>query len=309
MKLLLIRHAESEHNIAGLLYAILFGSLWPSLLTIGSAGVTDSALTNHGVLQTQRLGSYLADRHRFTQVFSSDLRRAYMTAKAIEDAQKSKHTDVGDMTVVQLELLREQDFGSFECMPWSSKRSEITTDKLPKPEDAGFRPKETSEAMAKRADIFLDDYILPQLAIDHELEGIVAVVSHGLMLAVLWKSLLARFGPHTVSLEAEISNKADFRPLEYLPGWSNTGYVELHMVKTSESAAESIPCSEDASAPASNDRPAKLPGWRMVVQSVNRKDHLSNLKRTRGGVGSSTYDTRQKNLEGYFKKPRVTVKD
>src|ERR1700722_4741257 len=168
MKLLLFRHAETEHNIAGLLYVILFGSLWPSLLTIHSAGVTDSALTNHGVLQTQRLGSYLADRHRFTQVFSSDLRRAYMTAKAIEDAQKSKHTDVGDMTVVQLELLREQDFGSFECMPWSSKRSEITTDKLPKPEDAGFRPKETSEAMAKRADIFLDDYILPQLAIDHE---------------------------------------------------------------------------------------------------------------------------------------------
>ena len=233
-----------------------------------------------------------------------------MTAKAIEDAQKSKHTDVGDMTVVQLELLREQDFGSFECMPWSSKRSEITTDKLPKPEDAGFRPKETSEAMAKRADIFLDDYILPQLAIDHEQESIVAVVSHGLMLAVLWKSLLAHFGPGTVSLGAEISIKTGSRPLEYLPGWSNTGYVELHMAKTSApAAAESIPCSEDTLAPASNDKSAKLPGWRMVVQSVNRKDHLSNLKRTRGGVGSSTYDTRQKNLEGYFKKPRVTVKD
>jgi hypothetical protein len=232
-----------------------------------------------------------------------------MTAKAIEDAQKSKYTDVGDMTVVQLELLREQDFGSFECMPWSSKRSEIATDKLPKPEDVGFRPKETSEAMVKRADIFLDDYILPQLAIDHEQEGIVAVVSHGLMLAVLWKSLLARFGPHMVSLGAEISSKTGFRPLEYLPGWSNTGYVELHMVKTSASAVESMSCGKDTSAPASNDRSVKLPGWRMVVQSVNKKDHLSNLKRTRGGVGSSTYDTRQKNLEGYFKKARVTVKD
>ena len=232
-----------------------------------------------------------------------------MTAKAIEDAQKSKYTDVGDMTVVQLELLREQDFGSFECMPWSSKRSEIATDKLPKPEDAGFRSKETSEAMVKRADIFLDDYILPQLAIDHEQEGIVAVVSHGLMLAVLWKSLLARFGPRTVSLGAEIDSKTASRPLEYLPGWSNTGYVELYMVKTSASAVESIPSGEDTSAPASNDRSVKLPGWRMVVQSVNKKDHLSNLKRTRGGVGSSTYDTRQKNLEGYFKKARVTVKD
>jgi hypothetical protein len=232
-----------------------------------------------------------------------------MTAKAIEDAQKSKHADVGDTTVVQLELLREQDFGSFECMPWSSQRSKITTDRLPRLGDAGFRPKETSEAMARRANIFLDEYILPQLAIDHEQEGIVALVSHGLILAVLWKSLLARFGPETVSLETEIGSKAGSRPLEYLPGWSNTGYVELHMVKTPVSVAELVPCSEDTPGPASNDRPAKLPGWRIVVQSVNRKDHLSNLKRTRGGVGSSTYDTRQKNLDGYFKKPRVAVKD
>jgi hypothetical protein len=36
-----------------------------------------------------------------------------MTANAIEDAQRSKHTDVGDMSVVQLEHLREQDFVSF----------------------------------------------------------------------------------------------------------------------------------------------------------------------------------------------------
>jgi hypothetical protein len=46
-------------------------------------------------------------------------------------------------------------------------------------------------------------------------------------------------------------------------------------------------------------------GWKMVVRNVNSKDHLSNLKRTRGGVGSSTYDARQKSLEVYFKKPKM----
>ena len=207
--------------------------MWSSALTVLSAGVTDSALTNHGVLQTQRLGKYLVDRQRFTQIFSSDLQRAYMTAKAIEDAQNSKRSEGGNTSVVQLVDLREQDFGSLECLPWSSKQSDMTTHKLPKPGDTGFKPKETSEAMANRADSFLDDYILSQLAVDEEEEAVIAVVSHGLILAVLWRSILARFGAHKVSLGSEISSKTGSRPLEYLPGWSNTGYVELDIVYTS----------------------------------------------------------------------------
>jgi broad specificity phosphatase PhoE len=305
MKLFLIRHAETEHNIAGLLYA-LPPTLASSLLTRLSAGVTDSALTNHGVLQTQRLGRYLVDRHRFTQIFSSDLRRAYITAKAIEDVQKSKYPDGMDVSVVQLDHLREQDFGSFECVPWSSKRSDLTADKLPEPEDAGFKPKETSDAMVKRAEVFLEDYILPQLVIDEEQEGIVAVISHGLMLAVLWKSLLARFGPDTVSLGPEINGKAGSRPLEYLPGWSNTGYVELDMMRNPEPDEVST---EDSLETVNERGSTKLFGWKMIVRSVNSKVHLSNLNRTRGGVGSSTYDARQKNLEGYFKKPKVAAQD
>jgi broad specificity phosphatase PhoE len=279
------------------------------LLTSHSAGVTDSALTNHGVLQTQRLGKYLVDRHRFTQIFSSDLRRAYMTAKALEDAQKGKYPDGRNVSVVQLKDLREQDFGSFECLPWSSKRPDLAADKLPKPEDAGFKPKETSEAMVKRADVFLDDYILPQLVIDEEQEGVVAVVSHGLILAVLWKSLLARLGPDTVSLGTEINGKTASRPLEYMPGWSNTGYVELEMRRTPAPDAVSSPVVEGSLESANDRESTKLLDLKMIVRSVNSKAHLSNLKRTRGGVGSSTYDVRQKNLEGYFKKPKVEVQD
>jgi len=221
-----------------------------------------------------------------------------MTAKAIEDTQKSKYTD-GDISVVQLKHLQEQDFGSFECLPWSSKRSETTTQSLPKPDDLDFKPRETSEAMANRADVFFDNYILPQLAIDEEQEGVVAVVSHGMILAVLWKSLLGRFGPNTVSLCPEISAKAGSRPLEHLLGWSNTGYAEIDITRTRALSGVS----------GENEGTAKLFGWNMVVRNVDSKDHLSNLRRARGGLGSSTYDARQKNLEAYFKKPEVALQD
>jgi hypothetical protein len=232
-----------------------------------------------------------------------------MTAKAIEDAQKSKYTDGGDISVVQLEHLREQDFGSFECLPWSSKRSENPTQSSPKLEDVGFRPKETSKAMAKRADIFFDDYILPQLAIDEEQEGVVAVVSHGMILAVLWKSLLGCFGPNTVSLGPEISAKTRSRQLEHLLGWSNTGYAEIDITRTPALNGVSAASAGDAPVSAENQGTAKLFGWNMVVRNVDSRDHLSNLRRARGGLGSSTYDARQKNVEAYFKKPKLALQD
>jgi len=232
-----------------------------------------------------------------------------MTAKAIEDAQKSKDAGVGDVTVVQLQELREQDFGSFECSPWSSRQVEPPADQLLRPEHVGFRPKETSEAMAKRANVFLDDYILPRLIIDEEQENTVAVVSHGLMLTVLWKSLLARFGPDTISIGPHASGKPGSRPLEYLPGWSNTGYLEIDLVHTGAPNEAYTPSAKSSISPEDNPRPTKLAGWNIVVRNVNSKAHLSNLRRTRGGIGSSTYDARQKNLEGYFKKPKVATQD
>ena len=232
-----------------------------------------------------------------------------MTAKAIEDAQKSKDAGVVDITVVQLQELREQDFGSFECLPWSSRQLELPADKLLRPDHVAFRPKETSEAMAKRANVFLDDYILPQLVLDEEQENTVAVVSHGLMLAVLWKSLLARFGPDTISIASHASSKPDSCPLEYLPGWSNTGYLEVDLVHTKAPNEAYTPSTKGSLSPEDNPRLTKLASWNIVVRKVNSKAHLSNLKRTRGGVGSSTYDARQKSLEGYFKRPKVATQD
>jgi hypothetical protein len=232
-----------------------------------------------------------------------------MTANAIEDAQRSKDAGVEDITVVQLQELREQDFGSLECLPWSSKQLELTADKLPRLEDVGFKPKETSEAMARRANVFLDNFILPQLVVEEGQENTVAVVSHGLMLTVLWKSLLARFSADTISVGRDVSGKPGSRPLEYLPGWSNTGYLEIDLTHTHAPDEAYTPSTGSSLSPEDNPRPTKSTAWKMVVRNVNSKAHLSNLKRTGGGLGSSTYDARQKNVESYFKKPKIATQD
>ncbi|KEF57457.1 uncharacterized protein A1O9_05374 [Exophiala aquamarina CBS 119918] len=220
MHLFLVRHGETEHNVAGLL-----------------AGVSDSRLTNHGVLQTQRLGSHLVNQRnlRFTHIYASDLQRAFMTAEEIRKAHASNLEEpTTKPDVVKLQLLREQDFGSLELVPWASRRAQNAfTPESSSLVDPEFRPQETAEAMMHRAECFLADYILPLLAVasaekSSSVQDCVAVVSHGLFLSVLWRSLL----------------------------------------------------------------------------TVNNKDHLVHLKRTRGGVGSAPFDARQKSLEGFFKRPK-----
>jgi len=290
MRLFLIRHGETEHNVAGLL-----------------AGVTDSILTNHGVLQTQRLGKFLAQQRRlqFSQIFASDLQRAHMTAEAIRHAQTQQWPAAGsELQVIKLDLLREQDFGSFELVPWSSKRAQDALDpRVPDATDPSFKPKETPEAMRARADAFLDDFMLPLLALDEDTnEESVAIVSHGLFLATLWRTLLSRFEPHTVSLGPAVESASVGRPLGHMPAWTNTGYLELDIAPLVQN--DSLPSIFPAVGAGNTTNVTKLHGYRMTVRAVNEKQHLQSLKRAGGGIGSATYDSRQRNLEGFFKRAR-----
>ena len=75
-------------------------------------GSTDDKLSEVGVAQAKAAGSELSNVN-FDMIFSSDLRRAYDTAKAIADQGK------GTKAVIQDPLLREKDFGRFEQMPSS----------------------------------------------------------------------------------------------------------------------------------------------------------------------------------------------
>ncbi|KAI9747813.1 MAG: hypothetical protein M1815_003884 [Lichina confinis] len=194
-----------------------------------AAGLTDSALTCHGVLQTERLGAHFVARGiEFTKIFSSDLQRAYKTAEAIRSAQPAGGAD-GSVAVetTQLPLLREKDFGPLEGVaisPQSSRRTVTAGDAQP-PRDA-----ETKEAMAARADEFLDNHLLPLLEAQcGDDADVMAVVSHGIFLGVLWRALMHRFPPSNVSLAAGVGPNWKTVPLEHLGGWSNTGYLELDL--------------------------------------------------------------------------------
>lgn len=288
MHLFLIRHGETEHNIAGLL-----------------AGVSDSRLTNHGALQTQRLGDGLVRGRgiHFTSVYSSDLQRAFLTANEICKAQNKGGNVLHEIEVAKLEVLREQDFGSLELVPWSSRRAQQASDsRVPSPDDPEYKPKETTEAMRRRADSFLDNHLVPLFAIDHELENIVAVVSHGLFLAQLWRALLARFNIKNVIFSSAMASDISSRPFEHM-AWSNTGYLELQIrsaQNTYRPSSTSPPPKSDA-----DQETSVFAGATMAIQSINDKRHLLSLKRSRGGIGSATHDRRQQNLETFFKKRKA----
>jgi broad specificity phosphatase PhoE len=328
-----------------------------------SAGSRDSALTNHGYQQATRLGKHLSSRGlSFTQIFSSHLKRAVKTASVIRGAQvvSPSADDAGVMPdVKQLPVLMEQDFGYLEGKKWSER---LTAAK----DMPGFADVESKVSVAGRADSFLDDHLLPLLCEELESTGKnILIVSHGVFLSTLWKRLLVRLHPRSVSLSPELQTTA--RPsLEHLGGWSNTGYLELHMAQSAiqdvhpvgtpgtipasvsapsqpdlttaegESAKVQPPPTTikdlftskearvglmDKTAPvftgdveqfkvhqttkATNSPPRLLDDWTMVIVKVNAKDHLTGLKRTGGGVGSSRHDNSQKNIDAFFKRRRL----
>lgn len=191
-----------------------------------SAGSRDSALTNHGYQQAKRLGNHLSSLGvSLAYIFSSHLQRAVKTASLIREAQVTS-ARADDTRVIpdvkRLPALTEQDFGSLEGKKWAGRFTEMKD--MP-----GFTNVESKDSMAKRADSFLDNYLLKILHEKLETpDGDIVVVSHGIFLSILWKRLLLRLPLKSVSLSSEV--QATARPtFEHLGGWSNTGYLELHM--------------------------------------------------------------------------------
>ncbi|KAI4105095.1 MAG: hypothetical protein L6R37_002899 [Teloschistes peruensis] len=265
-----------------------------SLKSTGSAGFRDSALTVQGVLQAERLGQHLAALEtRYTHVFASDLQRAVKTAEALLAAEP-QGSDSSAVTVQPKPDLREQNFGFYEGKPFyarqhESKKSGKDKHRSEHRKDANFQDVESKESMAARTTSFIDQYLKPLLVGESaEQQRAVAIVSHGILLSHLWRSILGMFGVNqtTVDIAPGVSiGNGGVTPLEYLGGWSNTGYLELDMTMISDE--------EEAS-----------PRSKIIVQTVNGKDHLKGLKRARG-VGSSQYDEGQKKIESFFKKTKT----
>lgn len=338
-------------------------SPYSHLADVRSAGSRDSALTNHGYQQAMRLGKHLSSLGiSVAHIFSSHLQRTVKTAGLIREAQvvSARADDTRIIPDVErLSVLTEQDFGSLEGKKWTDRSIEMKN-------EPGFTDVESKDSMARRADSFLDNHLIKLLheGLKHT-DGDIVIVSHGIFLSTLWKRLLLRLPPKSISLSSEL--QATARPtFDHLGGWSNTGYLELHMTYTAPEDSRLIagtsttqaleptpaqpnrPIGDDSLGEvqlpqtATNDAVSKpepdndlaneavatttegteiselhqtkkmditiprlLDGWTTVIMTINGKYHLTGLKRTGGGVGSSRHDSSQKNIESFFKRRKL----
>ena len=253
----------------------------------------------------------------FTNVFTSDLQRAYKTAEAIRSAQFNKHGGkVADkVQVTQLPLLREQDFGFYEGRPFyarprDSNKSGKKNHRSQHVHDPDFKDVESKVAMNARMDDFVTRHMLPLIFDERAAsENGVAVVSHGIILSHLWRCILKLFGKGTVTLAPGITvGSGGVTPLEHLGGWSNTGYLELDITRTlpmeTPSTQQFLATTHVAESRITRLEALGLLPLKMIIKTVNGKEHLKGLKRTRG-VGSTQYDAGQKKIETFFKKAKV----
>ena len=330
MELYLIRHGETVDNVAGLY-----------------AGVRDSALTNHGSDQAHRLGEHFAKNDvKLTHIFASPLSRAFKTAEAVQKAQSQSDIDgappsMNRVDIVKVPDLIEQDFGYYEGKPFFARSDpkktgrEVHHDKHK--DDAGFVDVENKDSLAKRADAFLDQHLMPLFETSAE-KLCVVVVSHGILLSNLWRRMLLRLPRKSLTIAPEITAVRDNIILEHLGGWSNTGYLHLSLskdvVKTSPTmpmvlsspslgpvtALESPSPGMGQAVPLQNAKstevhdasePPKavsrvLRGWSTTIVAIDSKQHLVGLKRQRGGIGRLAHDGGQKKLDSFFKRQRTT---
>jgi len=274
-------------------------------------------LTNHGVLQANRLGQYLATTEvKISHIFSSDLVRAFKTAEAIRLTQPKPANEQAPFAheTKQLTLLREQDFGSLEGKASSGRsRDSKKTGKDVNENDSEFRDVETQEAMRTRSNAFIDEYLLDLF---HSVTGdyAVVVVAHGIILAHLWRCILRRFPPTAVSVAPGVVPAERGLLLEFLGSWSNTGYMELEIKpREGESSNWTSPTMKaptsatlaEAQATTNEANKRILLDMLLVMKAVNSLVHLKKLKKTRGGIGSSKHDESQKTIGSFFKKRKI----
>lgn len=242
--------------------------------------------------------------------------------------------------VVQLLELREKDFGSEEGKRFGSRGKQEALDAS---KAVGWVEPESQELMKTRIERFIDAHFVPTVlqAASDASPGSVVIVAHGIILNVLLRSLLVRFGPQEIAKLAKPGD-ASWRS-EWLASWSNTGYLEAELQVTTPvavpasdihvpehkltddlaaketatvQAVSSIPApSKDAAAMSQFGTAsaqmttiavptlASTPDIQLVVRAVNCIEHLQGLKKTRGGIGSAGHDEKQKTVDSFFSRP------
>jgi hypothetical protein len=144
---------------------------------------------------------------------------------------------------------------------------------------------ETDRSMIQRANNFLNEHLLPLILDDPLSAENVAIVAHGILLRRLWNCIMELVNPADVHIE---SGQPFDLATAARPAWSNTGVATL-LIQQNWVAASRKPCS-------------LLHGWSITVLEIDNKNHLANLSRTGGGIGSAAHDAKQKTMDGFFKR-------
>ncbi|WBW74718.1 phosphoglycerate mutase/6-phosphofructo-2-kinase family [Schizosaccharomyces osmophilus] len=157
---LLVRHAESEHNVRGI-----------------RAGSIDSELTIHGYNQAKKLAKSLKEQ-RVRCIYSSPQTRAQRTALEI-----AKVTNCPNFTS---SLLREKDLGSLEGTSFR-----FTANYRPNEAPMKVHGLENRDSLVHRAREFAESLLMEAEETGLDASDVVVIVSHGLFLPFLLRAILA----------------------------------------------------------------------------------------------------------------------
>ncbi|GJE98398.1 phosphoglycerate mutase-like protein [Phanerochaete sordida] len=260
-----VRHGESLDNLR---------SVW--------AGWKDAPLSNHGMNQARAAGESLSSVH-FAAIYASPLLRAFTTAQAIHDAQPEPKPPLTSSL-----LLREQHWGVAEGQPWT-----MTPDpKLGLEEQFArgiypvlhersqkFPDGESLEDVVKRAQQAVEELVMPHVwaaAREGKKNVHIAIVSHGIAISELIPVLVLKDERHE-------------HPGHRWRGLLNTAWTRITVDVKGSKEGEPMSFADDS-----------LPPLEVKVTDFNRSEHLDNVKRQKGGIGSSAYDPKQKDIRAFF---------
>lgn len=187
MRLFMVRHGESENNLKRIF-----------------TGWVDCPLTEKGCKDAESIRPFMSN-FKFDKIYSSDLTRAYVTAKTV----------LPDYKPIKTALLRECSVGSLGNTSVSSDAdcSEILKQALKSRDYTPFGG-ESIEMVGQRLDEFLKEIE------GQELENVAAFAHSGVLLAMMYKV----FGKHKVN--ATRRPNCCIAIFDYINGsWMLSGYI------------------------------------------------------------------------------------
>ncbi|KAK7189173.1 phosphoglycerate mutase [Paraphaeosphaeria sporulosa] len=336
VQLFLIRHGETVDNVAQ-----LYAGSRDSMLT--NHGYQQAIRLGSHFSSLGHSFTHLFSSHLQRAAKTAGLIREAQAKRDTHGSQQ-KVPDVVELSCLMEQDFGFYEGKKFYERPADGKLSGKDNHRQAHKDSEGFVDIESKASLARRADAFLDGHLLPLVnSPTGPSDLVVGIVSHGIMLSSLWKRILLRLPEKSVKLAPGLAASGPVT-LEHLGGWSNTGFLELRMSRsvpvplapapsatTDEISPEVAPLiliapprSEESSnseavstedpkvvtrtllqAPTTSGLRKLDSDWSTVILTINGKDHLKNLKRTGGGVGSSRHDASQKNIDSFFKRRKV----